>query len=174
MSSSSSQPAGRALACVHVLFDTHPVGALARLARRAALADHTRAGARVADAAAREPRARPQCRFRNREVPRILLASLLSSGWAVVRKPERCQVGPKDASWPMHSCGNTAIKGCSWPNFWACLGCFSLRRLCGRAPREPPGGAGLAANHVRPRAAARAAARAGCSATVHDCKRRGC
>ena len=23
----------------------------------------------------------------------------------------RCQVDPKYASWPMHSCGNTAIKG---------------------------------------------------------------
>ena len=24
---------------------------------------------------------------------------------------ERCQAGPKDAIWPTHSCGNTAIKG---------------------------------------------------------------
>jgi hypothetical protein len=28
-----------------------------------------------------------------------------------VLEREICQVGPKDASWPMHSCGDTAIKG---------------------------------------------------------------
>ena len=32
---------------------------------------------------------------------------------------ERRQVGPEDASWPIRSCVNTAIKGWSWPNFWA-------------------------------------------------------
>jgi hypothetical protein len=26
----------------------------------------------------------------------------------------------------MHSCGNTAVNGCSWPNFWANLASFSL------------------------------------------------
>jgi hypothetical protein len=28
-----------------------------------------------------------------------------------VLKRERCQVSPKDASWPMNSCGNTTRKG---------------------------------------------------------------
>jgi hypothetical protein len=37
---------------------------------------------------------------------------------------DKSQVGPNHASWPMHSCGNTAIKGCSWPNFWANLASF--------------------------------------------------
>jgi hypothetical protein len=49
-------------------------------------------------------------------------------------KRERCSVGPEDASWPVHSTGrgNTAMKGCSWPNFWANLVCFLLQRrdLC--------------------------------------------
>jgi hypothetical protein len=26
----------------------------------------------------------------------------------------------------MHSCGNTPIKGCSWPNFWVNLAAVSL------------------------------------------------
>ena len=46
---------------------------------------------------------------------------------------ERCYVGPEDASWPMCSGGNTAIKGWSWPNFWADLASFSLGRGRGRA-----------------------------------------
>jgi hypothetical protein len=50
-------------------------------------------------------------------------------------KRERCQVGPKDASWPMHSCGNTAKKGRSWASFWANLGGVFLTR--GHA--GPPG-----------------------------------
>ena len=52
---------------------------------------------------------------------------------------ERCQVGPNDASWSMHSCGNTAIKGLSWPNFWANLASFSLgsRRPKIRTGRGP-------------------------------------
>ena len=29
----------------------------------------------------------------------------------LVRERESCWVVPKDASWPMHSCGDTAIKG---------------------------------------------------------------
>ena len=33
----------------------------------------------------------------------------------------RCYVGPKDAGWPMRSCGNTARKASSWPNFWTNL-----------------------------------------------------
>ena len=40
-----------------------------------------------------------------------------------------CQVGPKDASGTMHSCGNTAVEGCSWPNFWANSASFSLATL---------------------------------------------
>jgi hypothetical protein len=39
---------------------------------------------------------------------------------------ERRSVGPEDASWLMHSCGSTAVKGWSWPNFWANLASFSL------------------------------------------------
>ena len=36
-----------------------------------------------------------------------------------VRELERegCYVGPKDASWPMYSCGNRAIKSLSGPDF---------------------------------------------------------
>ena len=41
---------------------------------------------------------------------------------------ERCQGGPKDASWPVHSCGNIAINGWIWPNFWADTGYFSPGR----------------------------------------------
>jgi hypothetical protein len=37
----------------------------------------------------------------------------------------RCE---EDAGWPMHSCGNKARKGRSWPNFWANLASFSLWR----------------------------------------------
>ena len=40
---------------------------------------------------------------------------------------ESCWVGLKDTSWPMHSCGKTAINGCSWPNSWANVVSFSLR-----------------------------------------------
>jgi hypothetical protein len=39
---------------------------------------------------------------------------------------ERCQVGPKDASWLIHYCGNTARKCWRWPNFWANLASFAL------------------------------------------------
>ena len=41
-------------------------------------------------------------------------------------RPTRRQVGPEDASWPTHSDENAAIKGWSWPNFWANLASFSL------------------------------------------------
>ena len=41
-------------------------------------------------------------------------------------RPTRRQVGPEDASWPTHSGENAAIKGWSWPNFWANLVSFSL------------------------------------------------
>jgi hypothetical protein len=51
---------------------------------------------------------------------------------------ESCYVGPKDASWPMHSCGNTATKGCSWPNFWAKTA--SLSRVAAQPARRVPGG----------------------------------
>jgi hypothetical protein len=45
---------------------------------------------------------------------------------------ERSQAGPIYASWPMHSCDNTAIKGWSWPSFWANLASFSLVGGSGR------------------------------------------
>jgi hypothetical protein len=38
-----------------------------------------------------------------------LEALLAVHAWPLLER-ERCQVGPKDATWPMHSCGNTAIK----------------------------------------------------------------
>jgi hypothetical protein len=37
---------------------------------------------------------------------------------------ERSQVGPKDASWPMHSCGNTAKKGLKLAQLLGQLGAF--------------------------------------------------
>jgi hypothetical protein len=43
-----------------------------------------------------------------------------------VRLAQTMQIGP------MHSCGNTAIKGCwSWPDFWANLASFSLKAARG-------------------------------------------
>jgi hypothetical protein len=55
----------------------------------------------------------------------------------------RCQVGPEDASWPVHPCGNTAIKGGGWPNFRASLASFSQsparRRCAGRQRCSRPG-----------------------------------
>ena len=45
---------------------------------------------------------------------------------AIILREEGYQVGPNDASWPVHSRGNAAMKGWSWPNFWASLVSFSL------------------------------------------------
>ena len=54
------------------------------------------------------------------------LAARKVLGW-----PKRCKLA-------MHSCGSTAIKGCSWPNFWANSASFSLARArrarSGRGP----------------------------------------
>ena len=36
----------------------------------------------------------------------------------------------------MHSCGNTAVKGWSWPNFWANLASFALESRQHREPRR--------------------------------------
>jgi hypothetical protein len=56
-------------------------------------------------------------------------------------------VGPTYASWPTHSCGNTAIQDRCWPNFWANVASFSLSpppRLpvpdppCARQPWDEP------------------------------------
>ena len=47
---------------------------------------------------------------------------------------ESCYAGPNDANLPMHSCGSTAIRGCSWLNLWANVASFSL----GAARRSPP------------------------------------
>ena len=41
------------------------------------------------------------------------------------------KVAQKDASWPMHSCENTATKDGSWANFWANAAPFSLRDRVG-------------------------------------------
>ena len=57
------------------------------------------------------------------------------------------QVGPIDASWPMHTHENTSMKGWSWPNFWADTASLSPGRPAraprpgprARAPRAPPG-----------------------------------
>jgi hypothetical protein len=57
---------------------------------------------------------------------------------------QRRQVGPKDASWPMHSCGSTAVNGCSWPNFWANVAPFSLQARVTRSV-EPSSATGRVA-----------------------------
>ena len=69
---------------------------------------------------------------RSVEVGKVSPVLLAASGTGACHKSpsqerESCQVGPKDAIWPMHSCGNTDRKDCSWPNFWANLASFSLR-----------------------------------------------
>jgi hypothetical protein len=50
----------------------------------------------------------------------------------------------KDTSWPIHSCGDTAVDGWSWPSFWANSAPSSLRRCswcrastCLRPPCTP-------------------------------------
>jgi hypothetical protein len=65
------------------------------------------------------PHARIACQKRN------VTARLDGLGGQVLQR-DRCQVGPKHSGWPVHSCGNTAMKGCSWPNFWANSASFSL------------------------------------------------
>ena len=51
-------------------------------------------------------------------------------------KRERCQVGPKDASWPMHSCGNTAPLY-KLDLLWETRGgCDSLLQACGLGPAQ--------------------------------------
>ena len=59
-------------------------------------------------------------------VRRLPLVIVRRTVW-VYPERERCQIGPTYASWPMHSCWNTAMEGYSWPNFWANLAAFSLR-----------------------------------------------
>jgi hypothetical protein len=44
----------------------------------------------------------------------------------VVSSEKGVRLAQKNASWSMHSCGNTTIKCLSWPNFWANLAAFSL------------------------------------------------
>ena len=57
----------------------------------------------------------------------------------------------------MHSCGNTAIKGWSWPNFWANLASFSPGPACTAARSSRPScrsRAGTAASRAAGRRAA--------------------
>jgi hypothetical protein len=56
---------------------------------------------------------------------RFRYAYVAASSHVLACERDSCLVGPKDASWPMLSCGNTAIKGWSWPNFWANVASFS-------------------------------------------------
>ena len=54
---------------------------------------------------------------------------------------ERCQVGPEDTIWPMHSCENTALysyTGLKSANPWANLASFSVCCGCSPTPRGHP------------------------------------
>ena len=46
------------------------------------------------------------------------------------RTRESCQIGPKDASWPAHSYGNTAIKRLKFAQLLGQLGVFLTAREC--------------------------------------------
>jgi hypothetical protein len=71
------------------------------------------------------------------------------------RKDAWCQASPKHASWPTHSCGNTARKAWSWPNFWANVVPFSPGQagalgLADVAGEAVPADAGVAPMHDVP------------------------
>ena len=70
------------------------------------------------------PRCEPDQRRQRRGLPGHLRADQ-----GQVRELQQRRQRPgvrKVLGWPMYSCGNTARKGCSWPNFWANLASFSL------------------------------------------------
>jgi hypothetical protein len=67
-----------------------------------------------------------------------------------------CQVGATNASWLVHSCGNTSRKGWGWPNFWANLAYFSLWAPApARRPRSRPPRPGQQSTEPRAPAPAR-------------------
>jgi hypothetical protein len=68
-----------------------------------------------------------------------LAAASATSRSVRARSAVRCsgrrrQVGPRDAGWPVHSSGNTAREGWSWPYSWANLAALSP------SPRPAPRG----------------------------------
>ena len=94
--------------------------------RAAALARHSALGRRGADQSAGSRSITPHTAFAYLTWPAVPQWSMLppsaghacpASGTATTHSAspswgdEGCQVGPHDASWPVHSCGNTAIKG---------------------------------------------------------------
>jgi hypothetical protein len=123
-----------------------------------------------APASAAAPRVRPHCRFRNRGAyydgesgmrwaggraerqcdrapgrasSTILRCSAVRAGFIRMCSTWATRVlgcGPKDARWPVHSCGNTAVKGWSWPSSgptWRLLHPATAAAMVAAVPRQP-------------------------------------